>query len=126
MFKFLLLFCLIFSSGSFAASTRTIDADFIRSSDGSKTYTLPASSGTLVLSGNLPIASQFQTDSFSGNGSTTNFTLTYTPASNSEVKVFQNGLLMTITTDYTISGTTLTMTTAPVTGQKLQVIYSRY
>lgn len=126
MFKFLLLFCLIFSSGSFAASTRTIDADFIRSSDGSKTYTLPASSGTLVLSGNLPIASQFQTDSFNGNGSTTNFTLTYTPASNSEVKVFQNGLLMTITTDYTISGTTLTMTTAPVTGQKLQVIYSRY
>jgi hypothetical protein len=34
--------------------------------------------------------------------------------------------LQAYTTDYTISGTTLTFTTAPATGQTIQAVYSRY
>ena len=47
-----------------------------------------------------------------GNGSTTAFTIS-SGRTVEDVLVFVNGFQLTPTTDYTISGTTLTFTTAP-------------
>lgn len=57
-----------------------------------------------------------QTDEFSGNGSTTGFTLTSAPGGIDSLQVFIQGIRQYPTTDYTVSGTTLTFSTAPVTG----------
>jgi hypothetical protein len=140
----IILILAITSFGVMASASRTVDADSITSSDKTKTYSLPAATDTLTgrastdtfsnktISGanntfnQLPIATQFIRDAFSGTGTQTAFTLSQTPFNTGHVQVFQDGILMIITTDYTISGTTLTMVTAPALGQTLAVIYSRY
>jgi hypothetical protein len=58
----------------------------------------------------------FTNNLFNGNSSTTSFTLSTAPASPSSVFVFIAGIAQRPTTDYTVSGTTLTFTTAPATG----------
>lgn len=58
----------------------------------------------------------FVNDTFSGNGVTTNFTLSAAPANVASVLVFIAGVRQRPTTDYTISGTTLTFGTAPTSG----------
>lgn len=112
------------ASTSFAASTRTIDADLIRSSDATKTFTLPSSSGTLMSSG-----SYAQDSGITGavNGVNLTFTLSFTPTSIASVTVFIDGLAQIQATgqDYTISGTTITMVTAPATGQKIYATYTK-
>ena len=54
-------------------------------------------------------------DKFEGTGSQTAFTLTYTYTSNTDVLVFVNGALRNPGDDYTISGNTITFSTAPST-----------
>ena len=56
------------------------------------------------------------------NDSNTVFTLANTPVVGS-VKVYLNGVRMKVTEDYTISGTTLTFTTAPQTDDNILVDY---
>ena len=123
---FLIFLSFIITSGAFASATRSIDADQVQSADHTKTFTMPASSGTLLISGSVAIAGQFNRDSASGNSSTTVFTLTNSPASTTEARVFLDGILQILTTDYTISGTSLTFVTAPATGQNITVLYSRF
>jgi hypothetical protein len=60
---------------------------------------------------------------FSGDGSTVNFTWTYAPTSLDSISVHQNGLLLEYTTHYTVSGTTLTMASAPSLGTKINTVY---
>jgi len=55
-------------------------------------------------------------DTMTGDGSDTTLTLTDTPGSSNNVLVFLDGIRQTPVTDYTVSGTTLTFTTAPETG----------
>ena len=55
----------------------------------------------------------FTTDAFTGDGSTTAFTLTETPAVANSVMVFVDGILQKSTSNYSISGSTLTFTSAP-------------
>ena len=55
----------------------------------------------------------FTTDVFAGNGSTTAFTLSETPPNANSVLVFVDGILQKATTNYSISGATLTFTSAP-------------
>ena len=55
-----------------------------------------------------------------GDGSTTGFTVT-TGTTVDSVFVFLNGVCQVPTTDYTISSTTLTFTTAPVNGDAIQI-----
>jgi len=71
-------------------------------------------------------------DYFTGNGTTTAFTLTYTYTSNTGVQVYVNGVLQTptaggVTGDYSISGSTLTFVSAPpaptVAGRKNVVVW---
>jgi hypothetical protein len=59
---------------------------------------------------------------FTGDGSTTAFTIDSGRAVN-DVMVSQNGFLLVPTDDYTISGTTLTFATAPVSGAEISVRY---
>ena len=59
------------------------------------------------------------------NGSNVTFTLAQTPLENAAVELYQDGLKLEYTTDYTISGTTITMVTAPVVGQSLRANYIR-
>ncbi len=62
-------------------------------------------------------------DAFAGDGATVAFTLADTPMAGS-YSVYLAGVLKTETTHYSISGTTLTMVTAPGDGVQLTVRYN--
>ena len=64
-----------------------------------------------------------ETPSGTVNGSNTSFTLTFAPVSSDSLDLYLDGILLRLTTDYTISGTTITMGTAPATGQFLYASY---
>jgi len=67
-----------------------------------------------------------ETPSGSVNGSNTTFTLANTPVAGSE-HVYLNGMLLESGSgnDYTISGATITMLTAPISGDKIRVSYRK-
>ena len=65
--------------------------------------------------GNSPITTTFVTDTFSGTGSQTAFTMTLAPASVTSLLVIITGVVQDPST-YTISGTTLTFSAAPPSG----------
>lgn len=65
--------------------------------------------------GNQPTNVAFVTDTFSGNGSTTAFTMSVAPATTSSVLVAVTGVLQDPST-YSVSGTTLTFSAAPPSG----------
>jgi hypothetical protein len=60
---------------------------------------------------------------FTGDGSTTDFTLTESSHTVNTILVFENGVCLKPTTDYTVSGTTLTMVSAPLSGSEVSVRY---
>lgn len=59
------------------------------------------------------------------NGSNTAFSLAQTPQENAAVLLFIDGILQRQGTDYTLSGTSITMTTAPATNQSIDAWYVR-
>jgi len=61
-------------------------------------------------------------DSFTGNGSNTGYTLSRT-ANTSTATVYLDGLLQDPSTDFSISGTALTFTTAPLSGESILVYH---
>lgn len=61
-------------------------------------------------------------DSFTGNGSSTAFTLSTTPQQ-AITLVFLDGVLQRPTADYSISGTTLTFTFTPYNGAQIYAVY---
>ena len=65
--------------------------------------------------GNQPSQIAFVSDQFSGNGSTTVFTMSVAPANTASVLVIVSGVVQDPTT-YSVSGTTLTFSAAPPTG----------
>ena len=65
--------------------------------------------------GNEPSSTAFLTDTFSGNGSTTAFTMSAAPATSSAVLVSITGVLQDPAT-YGVVGTTLTFSAAPPSG----------
>lgn len=58
------------------------------------------------------------------NGANTSFTLANAPDPAGSLRVTLNGTRLTLTTDYTLSGTTLTMLVAPITDSLLRVDYT--
>jgi hypothetical protein len=97
------------------------------------TLTLPSADGTngqaLVTngSGTLSFTTLSTTLTYSsgtavGDNSTTAFTIS-SGRSVQDVLVFVNGFMLTPTTDYTISGTTLTFVTAPTTSAEITYRY---
>ena len=71
---------------------------------------------------NAKLSLSYSSTSATGDGSTTGFTIT-TGHTVESVLVFENGVCLEPTTDYTISGTTLTFTTAPLSGATLRFRY---
>ena len=69
------------------------------------------------------IGTIFQHDSGVGDGSTVAYVLSNTPHSADNVMVFLNGLLQKQTTDYSVSGSTVTFVTAPATAQDILLRY---
>ena len=65
--------------------------------------------------GNAPISAAFLTDTFSGTGSQVAYTMTVAPANTSSIIVAVTGVLQDPST-YSVSGTTLTFSTAPPSG----------
>jgi hypothetical protein len=69
-------------------------------------------------------ATNINVDTFSGNGSTTAFTLTSDPSTKNNTSVFISGVYKQKST-YSLSGTTLTFSTAPPSGTaNIEVAYS--
>ena len=104
-------------------------------------YALPTSSpsvkGGIKIGSNLNIASEvvtvksataiqdgsakaMQTETFTGNGSTTQVNVAYTP---SYLAVYLSGMRQKETDDYTVSGAQITFVSAPKSGQKITVDY---
>ena len=65
--------------------------------------------------GNTPISAAFLVDTFSGNGSTVNYTMTVAPANTSSIIVAITGVVQDPST-YAVNGTTLTFSQAPPSG----------
>ena len=61
-------------------------------------------------------SSGFSTQAFSGNGATTAFTLSASPGAIANLEVFISGVRQRPTTDYTLSGNSLTFVAAPASG----------
>lgn len=83
---------------------------FLGVSAGVLGYYTPSGAGTLQ-AGEVPTGTV--------NSSNTAFTLSYTPSVAGAVIVVLNGVVQYNGTDYTITGTTITFTTAPVTGSTI-------
>ena len=66
------------------------------------------------------VSATLTNETFDGDGSDTTFTLSNSASTNT-VFVSINGVVQVPTTDYAVSGTTLTFTTAPVVGDKINV-----
>jgi len=71
---------------------------------------------------NAKLSLSYSPSHFTGDGSTTAFTIT-TGHTVDTILVFENGVCLKPTTDYTVSGTTLTMISAPLTGADISVRY---
>jgi hypothetical protein len=73
--------------------------------------------------GAVPTTASFPFDQFSGNGSTTAFTLTYAPASTTSIIVAISGVVQNPNL-YSVIGTTITFSPAPPTGtNNISVLY---
>ena len=81
--------------------------------------------GTLTFedqSGGAASATAFSTNIANGDGSTAAFTLSESPSSESKIIAFINGVFQNQDA-YTISGTTITFDTAPISGTNNVVVY---
>lgn len=93
--------------------------------------TFAAVSLTADVSGTLPTGNGGrgievqETPSGTVNSSNVTFTIANTPVSTASLKVYLDGLLQRQTSDYSLSGTTITFVTAPATGQSVYATYSR-
>jgi hypothetical protein len=66
----------------------------------------------------------YTVDSFTGDGSTTNFTMSESEAAADDVIVFIGSLYQIPTTNYTVSGFSINFTSAPPNGVPINVIHS--
>ena len=85
--------------------------------------TAPGSSAEITFR-YLPLGGAYTSANFTGDGSDTTFTIDAGRAVN-DVLVVVNGLTLVPTDDYTISGTTLTFSTAPANLAEITVRYLR-
>jgi hypothetical protein len=66
----------------------------------------------------------YTVDSFTGDGSTTNFTMSESESAADDVIVFIGSLYQIPTTNYTVSGFSINFTSAPPNGVPINVIHS--
>ena len=143
--RFLVLILLI-PSWAFASATRVQVMDQAYNSSGTNWNMPNGPNSTLVSQGStdtltnktisgatntlsqLPVSSQYVVDTFFGNGSSTILTLSFGTPSASGLVCYSDGLALDPTTDYTYTGgtTSVTLTTAAATGQRIKCVYSKY
>jgi len=91
---------------------------------GEATYNLQPSTGSVTATTLDPVLRNFTVDNFTGNGSATTFTLTDTPYSANSILVTVDGIVQTASTNYTVSGTTLSFgSSAPDSGAVITVVH---
>jgi len=73
--------------------------------------------------GKYLLETEFKTNTATGNGSTTAFNLTNTPIGIHALWVYLNGLFQTPTTDFSLSGATVTFSTAPANTKSIVFRY---
>ena len=83
-------------------------------------YDTDANSLKKITKANLSPVLSYTTRTATGDGSTVGFTVT-SGVTVDDVLVTENGVLQQPTTDYTVSGTTLTFGTAPASGVKIVI-----
>jgi hypothetical protein len=83
-------------------------------------YDTSATSLKKITKANLSPVLTYTTRTATGDGSTVGFTVT-SGVTVDDVLVTENGVLQQPTTDYTVSGTTLTFGTAPASGVKIVI-----
>jgi hypothetical protein len=90
------------------------------------TFTTAPTSGAEISVRYLPLAgaSSYTNDTATGDGSTQAFTID-SGRSVEDVMVSVNGVLFVPSDDYTISGTTLTFSTAPAASAEISIRYLR-
>lgn len=107
-------------------SAYTATADFITNTSEITLSSAPGSSDYIDVY-DLGIESSsvrtWEIDEFTGDGTTNEFTLTQDPGASRNCFVTLSGVLQH-KTEYTVAGTNLTFTTAPVSGMPIQVRYS--
>lgn len=89
-------------------------------SSASGAITPPASNPVLNVSS---LIIDNETPSGTINGSNTGFTLANSPNPATSLQLYANGVEQVLTTDYTLSGASITFTTAPATGDLLRAYY---
>ena len=81
----------------------------------------------------IPYADTVHTNTFTGNGSTTVFALSQTPASASELDIFIGGQRLLLTSEdgstinYSVDGssTTVTLSTVPADGTQIKILHKK-
>lgn len=107
-----------------SAGVCSLDANGVLSS------TAPGSAGTFLISNGSAWVSgagssgHQEVPSGSINGSNTSFSLTAAPNYASTFSLYKNGLILNQGVDYSISGTAITMATAPLYGETLYATYA--
>lgn len=87
-----------------------------------KTKSIEDSAVTQVKTSGLTTTLTYTSGTATGDGSTTTLTITSGRSVN-DVIVDVNGIILTPTDDYTISGTTLTFATAPASSAEITIRY---
>ena len=109
------------TGGAVTATSLSVNSAYsLPTADGNVNQLLKTDgSGTLSFS-DLTVADASMTvNNFTGDNSTTAFTITTAPSNANSLLVTINGITQRPTTDYTVSGTTLTFVTAPFTGANI-------
>jgi len=108
----------LLSTGSITSQTEL--AEQAAEDDVLLIYDTSATSLKKITKANLSPVLTYTTRTATGDASTTGFTVT-SGVTVDDVLVTENGVLQQPTTDYTVSGTTLTFGTAPASGVKIVI-----
>ena len=126
MLRATLLSILLFIIGASASAStlRNADADGTKSTVDGKIQSIPDVTGTHMIS--VGLIQEIPSGTI--NGSNVTFTLANTPGVAASVILTLDGLTLIQGSgkDYTISGATITMATAPATAQNIYASYSKY
>jgi hypothetical protein len=108
------------STGAFTGQTEL--AEQANDADVLLIYDTSAGQVKKIQKSNIATTLTYSAGSATGDGSTVAFTINSGRAV-ADVLVIVNGVTLVPTTDYTISGTTLTFSTAPISGAEIQFRY---
>lgn len=111
---------------AYVSSSLASSKIYVGNGSGVATAVNVSGNGSLSNTGALTVTLNYQQDVFNCNGSTTVYTLSQTPSSSGGVvaSLDKSVLVQGSGKDYTMSGTTLTLSSACATGQVLSVVYA--